>query len=100
MVSGIFIIVLGFNTNALAGDGHSHMEKYKTDSTPAADFRKDYPLETCVVSGMKLGSMGDTIVYTYKGQEIRLCCKGCLETVKKNPEKYLKIVKDAYDGKK
>jgi len=100
MVSGIIIIAVLFNSNAAAGDGHSHTEKHKTDSTMAADFKKNYPLDTCVVSGLKLGAMGAPVIYIYKDQEIRLCCKGCLETVEKNPEKYLKIVKDAYNEKK
>ncbi len=34
---------------------------------------KKYPLETCVVSGEKLGSMGDAYVFKYKGREVKLC---------------------------
>ena len=59
-----------------------------------------YPLEVCVVSGMKLGSMGDVVTYVHDGQEIRLCCKACVGQVKKDPEKYLKMISDAYDKQK
>jgi len=32
-----------------------------------------YTLDVCVVSGEKLGSMGDPIVLVYEGREVRLC---------------------------
>jgi len=56
---------------------------------------KPYPLETCVVSGEKLGEMGDPYVLTYKGQEIKLCCKDCAKDFDKTPEKYLAKLKKA-----
>lgn len=48
-----------------------------------------YPLDTCVVSGEKLGSMGDSIVYQHEGTEVRFCCKSCIKKFKKDPAKYL-----------
>src|SRR6185436_8923342 len=36
-----------------------------------------YPLNTCAVTGKKLGSMGDPIVKEYDGREVRFCCDGC-----------------------
>lgn len=56
---------------------------------------KPYPLEKCVVSNEKLGEMGKPFVFTYEGQEIKLCCKSCQKDFKKNPAKYLKKIKDA-----
>ena len=53
---------------------------------------KAYPLETCLVSDEKLGSMGDPYVFTHEGQEIKLCCKSCQKDFKKNPSKYLKKI--------
>lgn len=38
-----------------------------------------YALDTCPVSGGKLGSMGDPIVKTYDGREVRFCCGGCID---------------------
>jgi len=32
-------------------------------------------LATCPVSGEKLGEMGKPVVFTYKDQEVKLCCK-------------------------
>ena len=56
---------------------------------------KPYPLKTCVVSGEKLGEMGDPFVYAYEGREIKFCCKGCLKDFKKEPAKYIKQLDEA-----
>lgn len=39
-----------------------------------------YPwtLDICIVTGAKLGSMGDPIMKTYEGREIRFCCTACI----------------------
>ena len=50
---------------------------------------KAYPLDTCIVSGGKLGSMGDPVSYVYNGQELQFCCSGCISRFEKNPEKYM-----------
>jgi len=53
-------------------------------------------LKTCPVSGEKLGGdMGKPYVFAYKGQEVKLCCKGCKKDFDKNPEKYLKLIRAA-----
>jgi hypothetical protein len=70
-------------------------------ATPMADpakpdaKAKPYPLDTCIVSGEKLGEMGKPYVFTHEGQEIKLCCKSCLKDFKKDPAKYLKKLEDA-----
>jgi YHS domain-containing protein len=70
-------------------------------ATPMADTGKSdakakaYPLDTCIVSGEKLGEMGDPFVFTHEGQEIKLCCKSCKKKFDKSPETYLKKLKDA-----
>lgn len=51
---------------------------------------KPYPLKKCIVSDEKLGDMGEAFTFTYKGQEIKLCCKDCQKDFNKNPAKYLK----------
>lgn len=50
---------------------------------------RPYPLDTCLVTGSKLGSMGDPIVKTYGDQEIRFCCRPCVAVFEKDQEKYL-----------
>lgn len=56
---------------------------------------KPYTLKTCIVSGDKLGEMGDPFVYAYKGREIKFCCKGCLKDFNKDPARYIKLIDEA-----
>ena len=67
------------------------MPSAKTNSTIAKDA-KPYPFDTCLVDGMKLGSMGDPYVFVYQGQEIKLCCPDCKSVFLKDPKKYLKKI--------
>jgi YHS domain-containing protein len=52
-------------------------------------------LTTCPVSGEKLGEMGKPLVFTYKDQEVKLCCKSCKKDFDKDPEKYMKLIRAA-----
>jgi hypothetical protein len=58
---------------------------------------KPYPLKTCVVSGEELGKDADMKphVFTYQGQEVKLCCKSCLKDFNKEPAKYIKKIEEA-----
>ena len=56
---------------------------------------KPYTLKTCVVSGEKLGEMGDPYVFVHEGREIKLCCKNCLKDFNKAPAKYVKKIQEA-----
>jgi YHS domain-containing protein len=56
---------------------------------------KDYPLKKCVVSGEALGEHGRVVKVSHEGTDVYLCCKDCVKDFKKNPEKYVKMVKDA-----
>jgi len=51
---------------------------------------KPYKLETCLVSGEKLGDMGKVYAFVHKGQEIKLCCKDCKKGFAKDPARFLK----------
>jgi YHS domain-containing protein len=74
-------------TNALASS---------TNSVSASDTKPiPYPLSTCVVDGMQLGSMGAPYVFVYQGQEVKMCCANCKPKFNENPAKYMKIIKDA-----
>ncbi|MEQ9616548.1 MAG: hypothetical protein RLN60_00770 [Phycisphaerales bacterium] len=55
-----------------------------------------YPLDTCVVSGGKLGSMGDPIEHIHQNRLVRFCCASCVPTFEKNPEKYTAMLDKAY----
>ena len=47
--------------------------------------KPSYPLETCVVSGEKLGEMGAPVEHVVEGRLVRLCCAGCAKDVAKAP---------------
>ncbi len=63
----------------------------KTETTTSAS--KPYPLDTCLVSGEKLGEMGEPYVIDHQGQQIKFCCKSCLPKFEKEPAKYLAKLK-------
>lgn len=44
---------------------------------------------TCPVNGEPLGSMGKPIRVDVSGRSIYVCCEGCVNAVKRNPEKYM-----------
>ncbi|QDU82929.1 YHS domain protein [Planctomycetes bacterium Pla163] len=48
-----------------------------------------YPTDTCIVSGEKLGSMGDPVEVIHRNRLVRLCCKGCLAKFHKDPDSYI-----------
>jgi hypothetical protein len=54
---------------------------------------KPYPLTTCVVSGEKLGGMGDPFIFMHEGTEVRLCCKSCKEDFDAEPAKFMAKLK-------
>jgi YHS domain-containing protein len=77
----------------------SNSTKGTNNATTAEAKPKPYPLDTCVVDGMKLDSMGGPYVFVYERQEIKLCCANCKPEFLKDPAKYLKKIQDAEGGK-
>jgi hypothetical protein len=54
--------------------------------------RPNYKVDVCVVSGEKLGSMGEPIDVLYGTRLVRLCCGGCKKSVaRKGPELLAKL---------
>ncbi len=49
------------------------------------------PQTLCPVMNRKIDK---SIYVDYQGQRIYFCCRGCVAAFKKNPEKYVKILKD------
>ena len=77
-------------------------DKYikELDDAIIAKEKPDYPLDKCVVSGEKLGAMGDPVDVVVKNHLVRLCCAGCKKSLAKDPDKYLGMVKEAAAAKK
>ena len=69
--------------------------KFAKKVADAQKNAKPYPLNTCVVTGEKLGEMGKPYAFVYDGQEYKLCCASCLKEFKKNPAKFEKKVTQA-----
>jgi hypothetical protein len=59
-------------------------------SAPSSDVisaqKPSYPLDTCPISGEKLGGMGKPFDYVVDGRLVRLCCKSCTKDVDKDPQ--------------
>jgi hypothetical protein len=64
-------------------------DKPTTTGGSAAAGGKAYPLDVCLVSGEKLGSMGEPVVFQHEGQEVKLCCKSCKPDFEKEPAKFI-----------
>ncbi len=61
----------------------------------AKETEETYPLDVCIVSGEKLGSMGDAVKFDHEGREIQFCCNACIDMFKAEPAKYLKKMDQA-----
>ncbi|MBL4847045.1 MAG: hypothetical protein JKY65_16110 [Planctomycetes bacterium] len=76
----------------------------RLDKATAKKQREKYPLETCLVAGGKLGSMGKPVEVVIASRLVRLCCKGCPTKLLASPPKYLPKLDAAWkasgDGKK
>jgi YHS domain-containing protein len=53
---------------------------------PAGDA---YPLNYCLVSGEKLGAMGEPVAFKHQGREITFCCSGCIDEFKAHADTYM-----------
>lgn len=71
----------------------------KLDAAVVAKQTANYPLDTCVVMGGKLGAMGKPVELVSHNQLVRLCCKNCVKQFDKNPVKHLISLADAYKKK-
>lgn len=51
-----------------------------------------YLLDTCPITGNKLGSMGDPVIEIIDGREVRFCCAGCVDKFKSDKESRFKEI--------
>lgn len=56
---------------------------------------KPYPLDICLITGEKLGSMGEPYVFEYQGREVKLCCKGCKKEFDAGAAKFVAKIDEA-----
>lgn len=80
-------------------DGHKPAAQPAAHADAKARVGDPYPFNTCPISGMELGSMGEPPVKVYEGREVRYCCAGCFPKFERDVAASLakldeKIVKD------
>ncbi|MDA3959170.1 MAG: hypothetical protein PF961_00135 [Planctomycetota bacterium] len=84
-VSLILAIVATSSLSAVEGD--------PLDPSTIVTFRP-YPIATCLVSDEAIGSMkGMERSFVYAGQEVTVCCNGCIKKFAAQPDLYLKKMK-------
>lgn len=71
----------------------------KIDAEVIKQQSEVYPLETCLVTGGKLGSMGEPVNYVYNNRLVKLCCAGCIEQIEADPAKYIAKLDEAVIAK-
>ena len=97
--AALVILSLAFGIALISCSG---AEQSQTE-TPAAQGEtakgaEAYPIDFCVVSGEKLGSMGEPVVYNYNGRTVKFCCGGCIEKFESAPAMYIAKLDSAAAG--
>lgn len=92
-------LLLSGGTALAQHDEHAPAAQPKQEAKAAERIGGPYALDTCPITGKKLGSMGDPLVKMYEGREVRYCCAGCPGRFEKDlPASFAKldekIVKD------
>lgn len=78
---------------------HAHGAKPASTTPGATDapaWKGDvYTLDVCVVTGKKLGSMGEPVIKVIDGREVRFCCAPCIEKLEADKATYFKRIDEA-----
>jgi hypothetical protein len=86
-------LAVGLSACSNDHEGHDHSSHSGGAAGPPGDKNaKPYPLSVCIVSGEAFDH-GPPYVFTHEGQEIKLCCQGCLKDFQAEPAKYLARLK-------
>lgn len=73
-------------------NSHAAPASDSSASKPSGRFGDPYPLDTCPISGNKLGAMGDADIKVYDGREVRFCCSMCEPKFEKDlPASFAKL---------
>ncbi len=92
MKTKVTFLALGFAGLLLAGCATTGSTSASgVSSSPSKT--KPYPLDVCIVTDNKLGSMGKPVTQVYNGQTVKFCCKPCVREFDAEPEKYLKKIR-------
>lgn len=67
----------------------------KVDEAYILAQKDSYPLKTCIVSGEKLGGMGEPVDKLYGTKLVRFCCSSCIRSFEKESDKFMKQLAEA-----
>lgn len=68
----------------------------KLDKAVMNAQRDDYPMNTCIIAGGKLGSMGEPYEIVVANRLVRFCCEGCVDKFMANPAKRIAAIDAAW----
>lgn len=93
MMASLAVAAMVLSSPAWAA-ASSTMGPTASDGFTAKDKEKEkdvvpYPLDTCLVTDNKLGSMGDPVTIVHENRELKFCCSPCVKKFEKEPGKYL-----------
>ena len=83
------------SVGVVAKDSHNHdMDASNSKEAAVTVVKTDslVPQATCPVMGSPINKK---LYVDYKGQRIYVCCRGCITPIKKDPEKYIKLLKES-----
>ena len=92
ILGGAFLVAAAVITGARAGgccgekDAGEQKDQVKKEEKKEAPRTALYPLDTCPLSGKKLGSEGEAVIFDYRGREFRFSSKDCIMNFMKDPE--------------
>jgi hypothetical protein len=95
LLASLFVSTVLQAADAPAGELIAPTDK---DAAWLTEARAAYPLKTCLISEEELGGMGAPVEFIYRqpgqaDQLVRFCCKMCVPKFKKDPAKYLALLK-------
>lgn len=91
----------GAQNAADSGDARGALIRVsKEDAAWADKERAAYPMQACVISGKRLGTMGRPAEFIYRvdgkpDRYVAFCCAGCDEDFLKEPAKHLAAIDEA-----
>ena len=76
-------------------DAHTSSDKMNEGLAQLSESERAQAVKQriCPVSDELLGSMGKPPKFTVNGRDVYLCCAGCEEELRNNPDKYLAKLK-------
>lgn len=86
-------VEIGFQLKSVPGEARKPLTFTASTVAPISEQQRVTAAiaaqQVCPVSGQPLGSMGAPIPVTIDSHTIYVCCAGCIDAVKANPNKYL-----------